>query len=115
MQILAEDVGALALDLDRRQAIAETRDPGQQPFPANTKARPDPVLQVVRRRRPVRAEVVLDGACSGIVQLGETLPVRVVVKALEGGASVSRRAENQISLPGEWLEERDPVVREHRA
>ena len=70
LEILAQDVGGLTVDVDLRKAVTEVRDPGLDPLAARAQALAEPVLNMVRRRWPVRPEVGLDSTRSSLVEVG---------------------------------------------
>jgi hypothetical protein len=45
VQVLAQDVGGLPVDVDSREAVTEARDPGLDPLAARAQARAEPVVQ----------------------------------------------------------------------
>ena len=106
LEILAQDVGGLPVDVDRGEAVTEARDPGLDPLAARAQPLAEPVVHVVRRRWPVRPEVRLDRTHSGLVEVRHARPARVAIQALEGRPSVSRRAEAHVALPRERLQQR---------
>ena len=90
-------------------------DPGLDPLAARAQALAEPVVQVVRRRWPVRPEVRLDRTHSSLIEVRHAGPARVAIQTLEGRTSVSRRAEAHVSLPRERLQQRPGPIGEGEA
>ena len=106
LEVLAQDVGGVPVDVDGREAVAEGRDPGLDPLAARAQSVAEPVAQVVRRRWPVRSEVRLDRMHSSFIEVRHAGPARVGIQTLERRTSVSRRAEAHVALPRERLQQR---------
>jgi hypothetical protein len=51
LEVLAQDVDGLPVEVDRREPVAEARDPGLDPLAAHAQPLAQPVAQMVGRRR----------------------------------------------------------------
>src|SRR5690348_17069326 len=90
VEMLAQDVGGVAFDLDRSKTGAKGCDPGLDPLAARAQARAEPILHMSRRRWPVRPEIGLDRTHASVVEVRDASPTRVVIEALEGGLLPAR-------------------------
>ena len=95
----------LALDVDRDEVALDLAPPPLQPLPAGAQPAAEPVVDEPRRGRAVGVDVLEDGARARLLEVRHAGPPGRQRGALQLQRAGEVRAEHDVALPREGLEE----------